>query len=314
MNTDGTDNLLNTNDDTTIKENLKSESWEKIERIELNSNSINSNQIKENKHHNEKKTEKSINSSLSSTKSKSESSITDKLEEYEAIAPIDVKTCELVQSVAMRKDYEDTIMSVLIDIVNNEEDIPGFGNYPYFRVNPVIKFIPKTDTVSEILSERQLKELHMNLPYYQQYKNLKLLYSPSKHGISMKTFYLNTEDYKTTIIVIKDDDQHIFGGYLSEPIRSSQKFYGTGESFVFTYHNFDRIHTFQATMANEYFIYTDDEIVAMGCDDKNFAFVIRNEFLKGQSRTTCTYKNPVLSSNEEFFVHKFEVWTFDDSL
>lgn len=233
-------------------------------------------------------------------------------EQYEAIAPIDIKTSELVLSVAMRKDYPETILSTIIDITNHDEDMPGFGDYPYFRVNQVIKFIPKLDTESDIFSERQLKELHMQLPYYQKYKNLKLLYSSSKHGISMKTFYLNTEGYKNTIMIIKDEEQHIFGGYLSEPIRNSQKFYGTGESFVFTYHNSERIHVYQSTMKNEYFIYSDFDLIAMGCDDKSFAFVVREDFLKGSSRPTSTFNNPTLANNEDYFIVKFEVWTFDE--
>lgn len=232
-------------------------------------------------------------------------------EDYEAVAPIDQKLCSVVLSVAMRKDYEETIMNNLIDISNHEEDLPGFGDYPYFRVNQALKFIPRTDVVSEILSEKQLKELHLNFPYYHQNKNLRLVFSPTKHGISMKTFYLKTDDIKQTIIVIKDDNQHVFGGFLSENIRNSQKFYGTGESFVFTFHNSERIHAFQATMENEFFIYSDNEIIAMGCDDNNnFSFVIRDEFLKGHSRTTKTFQNPVLAANDIFFIDKMEVWAF----
>jgi len=236
----------------------------------------------------------------------------DNNDDYEALAPIDIKTCDLVVSVAMRNDYQDTIMTSLFDIVNHDEDLPGFGDYPYFRINPIVKYVPKLDCISEILSERQLKELHMNIPYYQQYKNLKLLFSPSKHGTSMKQFYMNTCGYKTTFIFIKDDNQNVFGGYLSEPIRNSQKFYGTGESFVFTYRNNERIHCYHSSMENEYFIYSDDDIIAMGCDDKNFAFVIREDFLKGSSRFTNTFHNPTLAHSEEFFIEKMEVYAFDE--
>jgi len=232
---------------------------------------------------------------------------------YEIVAPIEVNTVDLVLSVAMRKDYQLTIMNSIIEIANHQEEIPGYGDYPYFRINPTVKFIPKiTNFNSEILSERQLKEIHMNIPYYMQYKNLKLLYSATKHGISMKQFYMNTLGEKITILVIKDDNQHILGGYLSESIRNSQKFYGTGETFVFSFHNSERLHTYPATMENEYFIYSDDDVIALGCDDTNFSISIRDEFLKGCSHTTKTFKNPILASGEEFFILKFEIYGFED--
>lgn len=233
-------------------------------------------------------------------------------EEYDAIEPISIKGSHLVLSVAMRKDYEETIMSALIDIANHEEDLALINDYPYFRINPVIKFVPRLDQSSEILSERQIKELHMHLPYYQQYKHFKLLYSTTKHGTSMKTFYNNVADHNTSIVVIKDDNQQIFGGYLSEEIRNSQKFYGTGETFVFTFHNSERIQIFQASMKNENFIYSDEDVFAMGCDDKNFAMAIREDFLKGNSHKTITFNNQVLAYDENFFVNKFEVWSIID--
>lgn len=233
-------------------------------------------------------------------------------EVFEPLEQIDQETADLICSVAINKDYTDTITAVILAINNHAEDISNDDDYPYFKINQTIKFIPKLDTPSEILSERQLRELHQSLPYYHQYKNLRLLYSPVKHGTMMKTFYQLTEGSSVSIVVIKDDNQHIFGGFLSEEIRNSQKFYGTGESFVFTFHNSERIHAYEGTTDNEYYIYSDDEVFAMGCSNNDFSFVCRNDFLKGTSRTTTTYKNPTLSGSEIFFIHKLEVWTFQD--
>lgn len=215
-------------------------------------------------------------------------------------------------STIVNKDYNDTIMTILLSINNHAEEIPNEDDYPYFKINQKIKFIPKLNTPSEILSERQLKDLHLSIPYYQRYKNLKLMYSTTKHGTAMKTFYDLCSYNSVSIIVIKDDEQHIFGGYLSEPIKRSDKFYGTGESFVFTFHNSERIHCFEGTTENEYYIYSDDDLFAMGCSDDAFSIAVRDDFLRGSSRITKTYKNTVLAGKEEFFVIKFEVWAFDE--
>lgn len=231
---------------------------------------------------------------------------------FEPIEPISIKDEESIIDVACNKDYQETILRILKAIENYNQDIETYDDYPYFRVQNTIKFIPKLSQTSEILSERQLKELHINLPYYQQYKNLKLLYSTTVHGIKMKTFFDLCSNSSSSIIVMKDDEQNVFGGYLSEQIKKSNNFYGTGESFVFTFYKTARIHIFQATCENDYYIYSDQDIVAMGCSDNNFSWVVRDEFLKGSSRPTITYKNLNLSDREEFFITKFEVWTFEE--
>lgn len=234
-------------------------------------------------------------------------------EVFEPIKPLSTEESDLVCSIAMNKDYTDIITSVILSINNYSENIPSEEDYPFFKENHTIKFIPKlTNAKSEILSERKLRELHQNIPYYQRYKNLKLLFSTSVHGISMSTFFENTKDYKVSIVIIKDDDQNVFGGYLSEEIRRTDKFYGTGESFVFSFHKGERIHIYEGTTDNEYYIYSDNDLFAMGCSDGQFSLAVRNQFLKGSSRQTSTYKNSCLASNEEFFITKFEVWTFEE--
>jgi len=46
---------------------------------------------------------------------------------------------------------------------------------------------------------------------------------------------------------------------------STEKFYGTGETFVFSFYKGDRIHSYASTGLNDYYIYTDMEMIAFGC-------------------------------------------------
>lgn len=233
-------------------------------------------------------------------------------DDYEPLSVIDYKSSNLVLSVAMRKDYEETIFYTLLDIVNSNEELKTLNIYPHFKAQQSFKFVPKLDFKSNIFSEKQLIELHNNLPNINRFKNFKLLYSFEKDGISFSTFYQKVSGFQQSIIVIEDDMQNVFGVYLSEEIRNSQKFYGTGETFLFSFFKSVKIHCFQSTMENDFFIYTDDEIISFGCEDKYFSLSVRNDFLKGTSRKTKTYNNPCLSYNENFFVKKFEVWTLEN--
>jgi len=68
-------------------------------------------------------------------------------------------------------------------------------------------------------------------------RSLTLLYSLQNHGSSLKTFYERSNaGYGTAqVLVIKDDNDHIFGCFTAEPFKVNNGFYGTGESFLFKY-------------------------------------------------------------------------------
>lgn len=100
---------------------------------------------------------------------------------------------------------------------------------------PLIKFIPKKDTKSEILSDLQISNLVEHFPSMMMTMDWTLVYSINRDGDSVGTFFEKCKDWKYTLIVVKESKGWIFGGFCSEKWRSSLKFYGTGESFLFTF-------------------------------------------------------------------------------
>jgi hypothetical protein len=235
-------------------------------------------------------------------------------ESFEPIEYEDLKNEESIFEVFKANDYNDIVSNIIKSIDNYYSDNDSYDDYPYFRVQNTCKFIPKLNTASEIFSERQLRELHAHLPYYNQYKNLKLIYSTSKHGCNLKTFYMNGENAKNSILLIKDDNQNVFGAYFSEEYKNNpQGFYGTGETFLFTFYKTERIHVFATTGINDYYVYSDDKVLCYGCSDNYFSLSLEKDFLCGYSRTTQTFKNPPLSTKDNFFIVKLELWTFWDS-
>jgi len=66
-------------------------------------------------------------------------------------------------------------------------------------------------------------------------RSLTLLYSLQNHGSSLSTFYERSNaGYGTAqVLVIKDDNDNIFGCFTAEPFKMHNGFYGTGESFLF---------------------------------------------------------------------------------
>ena len=63
-----------------------------------------------------------------------------------------------------------------------------------------------------------------------------LIYSTTIHGISLSTLYRNFNAYDTPVlIVVKDENQKVFGAFMSEQPKISEGFYGTGESMLYTF-------------------------------------------------------------------------------
>uniref|UniRef100_A0A8C5GWJ2 TLDc domain-containing protein n=1 Tax=Gouania willdenowi TaxID=441366 RepID=A0A8C5GWJ2_GOUWI len=60
-----------------------------------------------------------------------------------------------------------------------------------------------------------------------------LAYSVSRHGSSLKSLYRHLSSTESPILIIIKD---MFGAFLSHPLRPSETFYGTGETFLFMLH------------------------------------------------------------------------------
>lgn len=73
------------------------------------------------------------------------------------------------------------------------------------------------------------------VPSVYQYKNWDLVFNPSHDGVSFGTFYLKAQNYNPTFMLIRDTKQNVFGVFASQIWRDGNEFYGTGETFVFSF-------------------------------------------------------------------------------
>lgn len=73
----------------------------------------------------------------------------------------------------------------------------------------------------------------------------------SEDGISMNTFLSNVRRETDTILLLEDSHGHKFGGFLLEEWSTSTKFFGSGESFVFTFGNGNDCTAYYASGNNQ---------------------------------------------------------------
>jgi len=233
--------------------------------------------------------------------------------DFSPVNYLDPSTESSIVTLYKSKEW-DTIIPTILDAIEHCKDETGYGDYPYFRIQNTINFLPKLNVESEILNEQLLKELHCRLPYYHQFSNWKRLYSLSKDGCALKTLINKTQENQNTILIVKDDENNIFGAYASEAFELSGNFYGTGETFLFSFFKDNRIHVYNSTGINENYIYGDEKQIAFGCSDDYFSLTLENDLYDGYSRMTQTYKNQRLNGNKDkFIIIKLEVWTFQNN-
>ena len=257
-----------------------------------------------------------MNESLNIDEYKNNSLVPDKREKYDIYVPMikddDQEDEEDFISIKKSKNYKDIMSYLKKDIFSFITKKETYNNYPYFRVENTTKFIPKLSKESKILTQKKLIEIHSHLPYYHQYKDFKLLYNMDKDGTSLMTMIDKGSEYENTILFVKTVKNEIFGAYLSESLRIKyHDFYGTAETFIFTFYDTNKIRVFHATQANDLYIYTDPDKIAFGCSDDNFSLSLENDFKDCFTGTTVTYNNSPLwkEKTDNAVVVNCELWT-----
>jgi hypothetical protein len=230
---------------------------------------------------------------------------------FEPIKYEDDKKEQGILEIYKNQDWDNLVPLILDAVDHTKSKEKSYGNYPYFRLKTKEDFLPTLNVESDILSKIKLKELYEFLPDSHQFSNLYRIYSMSVDGCALKTFYNKCQDINNSILIIKDDDDNIFGAYASECFEPSRDFCGTGECFLFTFYKGNKIHVFNSTGINRNFMYCDDEQICFGCSDDYFSLSLRNDFLEGYTQTTQTYQNLLLTSKDKFTIVKLELWGFE---
>ncbi|XP_014856472.1 PREDICTED: nuclear receptor coactivator 7-like isoform X3 [Poecilia mexicana] len=162
---------------------------------------------------------------------------------------------------------------------------------------------------SRVLQVSHVRELCKELPARTVGRAWQLAYSTSRHGASLKSLYrkLSSTD-SPVLIVIKDALDELFGAFLSDPLRPSETFYGTGETFLFMLH--PRFKSFRWTGENSFFIKGDLDCFAVGGGSGHFGLWVDENLYLGRSSPCYTFNNCCLSETDDFRIMELEVWTF----
>ncbi|KAM9495823.1 nuclear receptor coactivator 7 isoform 2-T2 [Clarias gariepinus] len=163
---------------------------------------------------------------------------------------------------------------------------------------------------STIFEDTHVEKLAARLPARVQGYQWRLAYSTVVHGTSLKTLYRNQGELDCPVLlVIKDMNNQVFGVFSTHPFRVSEHYYGTGETFVYTFS--PEIKVFRWTGENSYFVKGNLDSLQIGGGGGHIGLWLDADLYHGATCKCATFNNQPLASQQDFTVQNLEVWAFE---
>ncbi|XP_071720389.1 uncharacterized protein [Rutidosis leptorrhynchoides] len=150
---------------------------------------------------------------------------------------------------------------------------------------------------------------------HQELGEWRLLYHSALNGLSFNTFLGNISNAEgPTVLIIKDKEGYIYGGYASQPWEKHAEFYGDMKSFLFQLYPHASIY--RPTGANNNIQwcatnFSSDSIpngIGFGGRIGHFNLFISSNFDNGHTFTGATFNSPCLSKNNRIYPEVIECW------
>ncbi|KAF4092183.1 hypothetical protein AMELA_G00017940 [Ameiurus melas] len=159
---------------------------------------------------------------------------------------------------------------------------------------------------SKLFEDTHIEKLAARLPARVQGYPWKLAYSTVVHGTSLKTLYRNLGELDCPVLlVIKDMNDQVFGVFSTHPFRVSEHYYGTGETFLYTFS--PEIKVFRWTGENSYFVKGNLDSLQIGGGGGHIGLWLDADLFHGTTSKCATFNNQPLSSQQDFTVQNLEV-------
>ena len=227
----------------------------------------------------------------------------------------DQGTYKTIMYTCMRKDlllFKHAVDPIIKQMKDNlkfhgPDLTPELGqNHPRQKAKRTRSKSFRLDGNPNILTGAEIDTLRVNLPFREKQVPWHLIYSMREHGVSLDTLYSKCENRKPLVMIIQASDKTRFGAYLSQGLFKSKSFFGSAESFVFTFHPL--LTVYKSSGKNQYFATASDHDISIGNSEIGAAIYLGDQMEKGFSDPCDTYASPRLTTKSPFKVFDVEIW------
>ncbi|XP_020747739.1 TLD domain-containing protein 2 isoform X1 [Odocoileus virginianus] len=172
---------------------------------------------------------------------------------------------------------------------------------------PECPVAPQLAGASQVLGASEMSQLSLHLPPRVTGYSWRLAFCTSRDGFSLRSLYRQMEGHSgPVLLVLRDQDGQMFGAFSSSALRLSKGFYGTGETFLFSFS--PQLKVFKWTGSNSFFVKGDLDSLMMGCGSGRFGLWLDGDLYRGGSHPCATFNNEVLARQEQFCISEVEAW------
>ncbi|XP_038051360.1 nuclear receptor coactivator 7-like isoform X2 [Patiria miniata] len=171
--------------------------------------------------------------------------------------------------------------------------------------------LPELEGATSILLEPEhVRKLTKQLPARTEGYSWKNIYSTAEHGYSLRNLYRSMNGIDSPVlIIIRDSSGMIFGALSPCAVKVSEHYYGTGETFLFNFIDWE-LNVYRWTGENNFFIKGNYNSLTLGGGDGAFGLWLDGDLYRGRSRSCKTFSNPCLAHDEDFIIADLEAWGF----
>lgn len=169
---------------------------------------------------------------------------------------------------------------------------------------------PLLSSPSCILSELMALRLRVHLTSLHQIKKWQCIYSSANMGFSYSLLLSSCHGQFPTLLVVMDSAHYVFGGFAASAWEPNKTYFGTGDSFLFSFGDSEELQVYRPTYFNEYYQACDMDCFSLGSDPKP-GLMLNRDLVNGMSSHCLTYENKPLASEEYFKLLNIEIWAFE---
>ncbi|XP_035865695.1 TLD domain-containing protein 2 isoform X2 [Phyllostomus discolor] len=176
---------------------------------------------------------------------------------------------------------------------------------------------PQLTEASQVLGASEMRQLSLYLPPSVTGHSWSLAFGTARDGFSLRSLYRQMEGHSGPVLLaLKDQDGQLqtarssafqmFGAFSSSAFQLSKGFYGTGETFLFSFSS--QLKVFKWTGSNSFFVKGDVDSLMMGSGSGEFGLWLDGDLYHGESHPCATFNNEVLARREQFCIQELEAW------
>ncbi|PRP83876.1 hypothetical protein PROFUN_08907 [Planoprotostelium fungivorum] len=212
-----------------------------------------------------------------------------------------VKNAEVLLKCTSLHQITQELENYMSNYKDNDVDILELAWGVSFRRNSCLDYLRRSrdqqlpseiDSLSSILDHEQLATLWLWLPIRCQLDEPVRIFTTTKHGFNLTSLVNKCSTFTPSVMIMRTKEGHKFGLFHTGTWEKTEKFQGTGETFLFSMS--PKMRRYPWTKENNLFFMASNAIM-IGGGGSGCSIYLDDELLHGSCNRSATFDNASLT-------------------